>query len=165
MNPPTPSAFQKPLDFDVFVPHVSPMVAPAYGLVYRLFLLGCLIALVGWALSLLIGSTAQPVDKGMMGWLIAGLALVLYMGIVMLRSRTTLTTDTLSQDWVWEKKVILSQVTYVRLIRLRGMEWLIAPRLLVRDGHGPFKTFHTSSPEMWKEFERWSHILTSISQR
>lgn len=165
MNPLTPSTSQKPLDFDVFVPRVSPMVAPAYGLVYRLLLLGCLIALVGWALNLLIGSTAQPVDKGMMGWLVAGLALVLYMGVVMLRSRTTLTTDTLSQDWVWEKKVILSQVTYVRLIRLRGMEWLIAPRLLVRDGHGPFKAFHTSSPDMWKEFERWSHILAKISQK
>lgn len=101
----------------------------------------------------------------MMAWLLAGLALVFYMGITMLRSKTTLTTDTLSQDWVWEKKVELPQVTYVRLVRIRGIEWLIAPRLLVRAGHGPFKAFHASSPEMWEEFERWSNFLADISRR
>jgi len=37
---------------------------------------------------------------------------------------------------------------------VRGLEWLIAPRLYVRTLMGKFAVFYASSPEMVAEFER-----------
>jgi len=159
MNPHTHTTTPDPLAPPVFAPRQALTVASAYGPSYRLILVASLAMLAIWALRLLFGQDAPAVDGGLLSWLVVGLALVVYMGVVLLRSRTTLTMSTLSQDWFWEKKVALAEVTYVRFMRLRGWEWLIAPRLLVRAGHGPLKTFHAASPEMWAEFERWSQSL------
>lgn len=134
-------------------------VSRAYGTSYRAVLAGSLVMLAVWAVRLLFGDDAPAPQGGLLSWLLIGLALVTYMGVVLLRSQTTLTSTSLSQDWFWEKKVLLQEVTYVRFMRVRGWEWLIAPRLLVRAGHGPLKTFHAASPAMWDEFERWSLAL------
>ena len=48
----------------------------------------------------------------------------------------------------------LRELAYGKLIRVRGLEWLIAPRLYVRTLTGKFAVFYAASPEMVVEFER-----------
>ena len=48
----------------------------------------------------------------------------------------------------------LRELAYGRLIRVRGLEWLIAPRLYVRTLTGKFTVFYAASPDMIREFER-----------
>lgn len=162
---PSPHMHLDPLAPPTFSPSQEKSVCHAYGASYRAVLAGSLVMLLVWAIRLLFADDAPTPAGGLLSWLLVGLALVIYMGIVLLRSQTTLTASTLSQDWFWEKKVALQEVTYVRFMRLRGWEWLIAPRLLVRAGHGPLKSFHAASPHMWAEFERWSQALRDRQQR
>lgn len=88
------------------------------------------------------------------GWFIAGLLLMLYTWWHILFSVTRLDAQTLHQTWVWDKHMDLRELAYGKLIRVRGLEWLIAPRLYVRTLMGKFAVFYASSPEMLKEFER-----------
>ena len=88
------------------------------------------------------------------GWFIAGLLLVGYTWWCILRSVTRLDEQGLYQTWMWDKHMELRELAYGKLIRVRGLEWLIAPRLYVRTLMGKFAVFYASSPEMVAEFER-----------
>ena len=69
-------------------------------------------------------------------------------------SRTRLTADSLHQSWIWDKKMELRELAYGKLIRVRGLEWLVAPRLYVRTLLGKFAVFYAVDREMLDEFER-----------
>ena len=88
------------------------------------------------------------------GWFIAGLLLLLYTWWHILRSATHIDQAGLHQTWVWDKHMELGELAYGKLIRVRGLEWLIAPRLYVRTLMGKFAVFYAASPDMISEFER-----------
>jgi hypothetical protein len=87
-------------------------------------------------------------------WFLAALAMMLYTWWCIVRSVTTLDGEQLRQTWVWTKKMDLGELAYGRLMRVRGLEWLIAPRLYVRTLLGKFAVFYAAEPEMVAEFER-----------
>ncbi|MGH6627153.1 MAG: hypothetical protein ACRECD_11560, partial [Burkholderiaceae bacterium] len=70
------------------------------------------------------------------------------------RSTTRIDSEALSQTWVWDKKMELRELAYGKLIRVRGLEWLIAPRLYVRTLLGKFAVFYAADPALIAEFER-----------
>lgn len=78
------------------------------------------------------------------------------------RSQTTLTDKTLKQTWIWDKEVALPELVYAKLIRVRGFDWLIAPRLYVRTMMGKFTVFYAAEKPMIQAFER---LIISINQR
>lgn len=87
-------------------------------------------------------------------WFLAGLAMMLYTWWCIVSSVTTLDGEQLQQTWVWTKKMELRELAYAKLIRVRGLEWLIAPRIYVRTLLGKFQVFYASDPAMVSEFER-----------
>jgi hypothetical protein len=48
----------------------------------------------------------------------------------------------------------------VKLIRLRGFDWLIAPRLYARTHGGKFASFYASTPAVLEQFEKISTKLS-----
>ncbi len=78
------------------------------------------------------------------------------------RSKTTLTENTLKQTWIWDKEVALPELVYAKLIRFRGFDWLIAPRLYVRTMMGKFIVFYAADKAMIAEFQK---LLIRIQQR
>jgi hypothetical protein len=54
----------------------------------------------------------------------------------------------------------VSDLAYVKLIRLRGFDWLIAPRLYARTHGGKFASFYASTPDVLAQFERISDKLS-----
>ncbi|MFT4268060.1 MAG: hypothetical protein QM586_12700 [Xenophilus sp.] len=92
-------------------------------------------------------------------WTAAGLALfaaaalmVLWMGTWIVRSRTRLEGDTLSQTWLWTRRVEARDVASVKLVDIPGLRRLMAPRLLVRRRGGGMTWFHSANPQLLAAF-------------
>ena len=99
------------------------------------------------------------------GWLFAALCLMVYTGWYIFNGRTTLDNFTLEQTWMWHKRAELRQLAYVKLIRMRGLEWLIAPRLYTKTYAGKLAIFYASSPDMLVEFQRMEAELKALRLR
>jgi hypothetical protein len=96
---------------------------------------------------------------GAAAWTASGLTLfalgvlcIGWMGYWIVRSRTRLDGDELTQTWLWNKRVTASEVTQLKLVHWRGLEPLIAPRLLVRRRGGAVGWFHSADARLLVEF-------------
>ena len=78
-----------------------------------------------------------------------------YWGI--LSSRTSLDGRTIRQSWLWRKEVALADITQLKLIHVRGLSWLVAPRLVVRSGSLGLTTFHVADPQVLEAFRRLAY--------
>lgn len=136
-----------------FTPRGGSITAPAFSLPFKI--LATLIVLAcsaGFIQTWLAGRVSGNTLGG--GWFIAGLLLIVYTWVSILRSTTRLDAGGLHQTWVWDKHMDLGDLAYCKLIRVRGLDWLIAPRLYARTLMGKFSVFYTASPGMTAEFER-----------
>lgn len=95
------------------------------------------------------------------GWLGAAVGMMAYTEWHILKGRTSLNSTTLKQSWVWQKRVALSDLAYAKLIRLRGFDWLIAPRLYTKTFSNKLAVFYAASPAMLIEFQRLEQDLKS----
>ena len=95
-------------------------------------------------------------------WFIAGWLLMLYTWWHILSSITRLNALALHQSWVWDKQIDLRELAYAKLIRVSGLDWLIAPRLYVRTLTGKFAVFYAASPAMLEQFERLAKELKAF---
>ncbi len=88
------------------------------------------------------------------GWFLAAMALMLWTWWAIVRSVTSVEDKQLHQTWVWDKRMDLADLAFAKLIRVRGLEWLVAPRLYVRTLLGKMAVFYTADPAVIAEFER-----------
>ena len=140
-----------------FVPAAEPMRVRAFSLPFRLLATAMVFGIELW--MYLLWQAGQLTPPGMsaaaaMGWPLAALGVILYTWWKILTSRTTLTATALHQSWIWDKKMDVGELAYGKLIRLRGFDWLVAPRLYVRTLLGKFAVFYAADPAMLAEFER-----------
>lgn len=150
---------EDPLSPRLFTPKNAPLTRPAFGTGYRLIATGLVAVLTIWGIRLLTGSVLDQLDRNILGGAMLAYGLLMYMWWIMMRSTTTLTSSTLSQTWFWSKSTPLAQISYAKFLRIRGLEWLVAPRLYVRTGPGPFVSYFAASPELWDEFEAMAQQL------
>lgn len=80
--------------------------------------------------------------------LLAGLALAIvvwgYLNILL--ATTAISSDTLSQGWLWRTSVPLSDISQVKLLRFKPLDGWVAPRLVVRTRGLGNITFHAADP-------------------
>ena len=129
------------------------MRSAAYSLPFKALVTLVVFGAMAWFLLLWQGGKLGA-GSTLAAWFLAALAMMLYSWWCMVRSVTTLDGEKLVQTWVWTKKMDLGELAYGKLIRVRGLEWLIAPRLYVRTLLGKFAVFYAAEPEMVAEFER-----------
>jgi hypothetical protein len=128
----------------------SAAFTPVFKLLATLLVAGC----TAWLAALWHkGALGSGSSTGLL-WFISGLALMLYTWWHILTSRTHIDEAALHQSWVWEKKLELRELAYCRFIRVRGLDWLIAPRLYARTLLGKFAVFYTADPVLIADFER-----------
>lgn len=123
------------------------------------------IALVGgaalWGVQLWrTGLLQQPAGSGSF-WLMAALALMVITVFYILRSHTSVSSQHLRQSWIWDKEMRVSELSYAKLIRVKGLEWLMAPRLYARTQGGTFATFYCADARVLAQFER---LCAKLSQ-
>ncbi len=109
-----------------------------------------------WA-SGILGASLQS-----SGWLAAALGMMAYTEWFILTGKTSLDGTALKQTWMWNKRTELRELAYAKLIRVRGMEWLIAPRLYTKTFSGKLAVFYAASPAMLAEFERLAQALQTM---
>jgi hypothetical protein len=152
-----------------FILSQSPMRSRAFSRPFQL-LAGLMVAGCGyWFFSLWTGGQltpkqGSPVASQVLYWYLAAFALMLYTLWCIQTSITTLTATDLSQTFVWNKHVAISDLAYAKLIRVPGLDWLIAPRLYCRTLLGKFSVFYAADPAMIKELERLRDELKIFRQ-
>jgi hypothetical protein len=68
------------------------------------------------------------------------------------------------QTWIWDKHMSYDELAYAKLIRVRGLEWFMAPRFYVRTLMGKFAVFYVSSPQVQHECERLGAELSAFRE-
>ncbi|MGE4239726.1 hypothetical protein [Ramlibacter sp.] len=140
-----------------FEPRPARIRAAAFSRFFRLLATGLVAAIGTWMHSLWAAGKLAPAGASnamALGWPLAAFAVVAITWWFIQTSKTTLTPEALHQSWMWDKKMELHELAYAKLIRVRGLEWLIAPRLYVRTLLGKFAVFYTADKAMLEEFER-----------
>jgi hypothetical protein len=142
------------------------LTSPAFSRLFKLLALVIVTSCASWMYQLwsagkLAANSAMSPSNGLI-WLLCGLALMLFTLVSIYRSKTTLTAHSLKQTWIWDKEVVLSELVYAKLIRVKGFDWLIAPRLYVRTMMGKFTVFYAADTVMIDAFQK---LIQKIQQR
>lgn len=137
----------------VFAPSLPHLSGPAFGPVYRTLAWGMVAVLLFWMLRLRL-----PWNQTALAW--AAWATLCYTAWVVQRSQLRIDAQHISQDWMWRKQMALAELASLKILRVRGLEWLMAPRIYARTLQGRFTVFYCADPVLLAEIERMRHELT-----
>jgi len=126
----------------------------AFSLPFRLLSLTMLVVGSVWMFSLWREGALGSGESSGLSWFASGLALMFFTVWHIWTSRTRLDETFIHQSWMWDKQMELRELAYAKLIRVSGLDWLIAPRLYARTLNGKFAVFYASDPALLAEFER-----------
>lgn len=135
------------------------MSAFAYSIAFKSIAVGVVLVSAGWVFGLWksgileFGSSAAQQETGVI-WLSMVLGLMAYTLWHILKSRTALASDGLRQSWLWDKQVLFKELAYIKLIRIPGLDWLIAPRVYTRNLSGKSAVFYVADHAMLAEVNR-----------
>jgi hypothetical protein len=121
----------------------------SFKLLATLLTSGC----VGWLFQLERAGLLGDRGTVTMGWFWAASGMMGWTWWAIIRSKTVLTDDVLRQSWLWDKQISRTDMAYAKLIRVNGLNWLIAPRLYVRTLDGKFAVFYAADAPMIQAFE------------
>jgi hypothetical protein len=121
-----------------------------------------------WLLSFWLqgkfGGTADLEGLRSAGWFILGWGLLACTAWFVVVSRIRLDASGITQSWMWTKHFDFDDLAVAQLIRVRGLEWLIAPRLYVRTLAGKFSVFYVSDAAVLLEMNRLGQELKAFRQ-
>lgn len=147
-----------------FVPRAAQstrLQSRAFSMPFKIFA-SAMVALVAlWMLQLVLSGQLDQ-SAATLAWFAAALAMMAYTLWHMWRSVTTLDAQCIHQRWVWDKSFELRDLAYAKLIRVPGLDWLIAPRLYLRTVMGKFAVFYAADPVMIAEFARLAKELEAF---
>ena len=98
------------------------------------------------------------------GWFILAWALLAWTAWHVLQSRARIDAQGIHQTGIWDKHVAFDDLAFAKLIRMRGLEWLIAPRMYVRTLVGKFAVFYVEDATVLAECERLCVELKTFRQ-
>ncbi len=129
------------------------MASAAFSLPFKLLAVALIAMALAWATHMWSTGMLEWSLRSS-GWFLAALGMMSYTVWHILNGKTTLDETALQQTWVWRKRVELHELAYAKLIRVRGLEWLIAPRLYTKTFSNKLAVFYAISPTMLQEFQR-----------
>lgn len=108
--------------------------SPAYPRFARILAVVLVIDLVAFGLWTL--PALRSVKWSMSGLLLFGAAVasIVWIGFWIVRSRTRLEGDVLTQTWTFRRRVHVAEITQIKLVHWGALDGIVAPRLLVRRG-------------------------------
>ena len=150
-----------PPPFRFTPPGGVPLRSAAYSIPFRVIATVLVFGAAAWLLQLW-QSGKLGASSTLGTWFLAALAMMLYTWWCIVRSVTTLDGSELRQSWIWTKRMELRELAFARVIRIRGLEWLVAPRIYVRTLLGKFAVFYAADPMMVAEFDRLAAELAAF---
>ena len=150
----------------VFEPTPSPVEGAAFSNTFQALVWLMTLGLGAWLWGLWqqgkFGDPAHLESVRTAGWFILGWGLLVWTAWRVRLSRTRMDTQGLFQSWIWHKHMPYEQLAYTQLIRVKGLEWLIAPRFYVRTLAGKFAVFYIADPGLQRECERLADKLEAF---
>lgn len=147
-----------PLELDLATDQI--VSGKAFSVAFRVLALLLVEGVAWWAYVLWSNGKLGDSMTSSVLWLLAALVLMFITVFYVFRSVTSVSSSHLKQSWIWNKEMPIRDLAYVKLIRLRGFDWLIAPRLYARTHGGKFASFYASTPDVLKQFESIKNKLS-----
>jgi hypothetical protein len=97
-------------------------------------------------------------------FVLIALAVVVAGYLSVLYSRTTIDGEEIRQSGFPPRRVALADIAQLKLVRVRGLEWLITPRLVVRARGLGVSTFHCADPGVLQAVEQLCYGRSSPSR-
>ena len=162
MSQDTPSSPTPPTVLQ-FAPAGGDMAGAAYGTVFKGIALVLLAVAGAWAWQMQQWGQQQATPQPAF-WLWAPWGLMAYTVWFAVTGTTRLTSQYIEQSWMWRKRVELNNLAYAKVIRIGGLDWLIAPRLYTKSFGGKLVIFYAADAAMLAEFKRLELALTELRQ-
>jgi hypothetical protein len=161
-----PLVSEPALSIAPFVFEPSPLEGAAFSRTFQALVGLLVLGLGAWLVVLWqqgkFGDSTQLESVRSAGWFILAWGLLVWTALQVHKSRTRLDSKGLFQSWIWDKHMPFEQLAYTQLIRVKGLEWLIAPRFYVRTLAGKFAVFYIADPALQRECERLALELQSF---
>ena len=145
-----------------FTPSEPELECNAFGVVFKAITTVLIAGCVLWLWLLWQKGVLGSGGRSGLFWFIAALALMATTTWYIFTSKTRLSRERLHQSWVWNKQLDLRDLAYCKLVRVRGLEWLIAPRLYARTLMGKFAVFYAADAVMLENFQRLTNELAEF---
>ena len=143
-----------PPPFRFELPGGAPLQGAAFSPAFKFIATALVAGTTGWFVQLWLAGKVSGGTVSILSWFLAALAMMGYTWWCIVRSVTRIDSQALTQTWMWDKKMELRELAYGKLIRVRGLEWLVAPRLYLRTLTGKFSVFYAADPRLIAQFER-----------
>lgn len=148
----------------VFTPVGGSLQSPAYGLVFKAIALAMLAMAGVWAFQMHQLAQQGQANTSMVSWLWLPWGLMAYTVWFVVTGTTHMSATSIEQSWMWRKRIDLDDLAYAKLIRIRGLEWLFAPRFYTKNFGGKLFIFYAADTRMLEEFKRLELALNAIRQ-
>ena len=125
---------------------------PAFPVLVKVMASLLMAALVYWGLRTVQDLSAVAWTGGALAFLGAALVMIAVCYFWILRSRTTISETHIRQTWIWRKEVALADVAHIKMIFVPYVDWLIAPRVVVRVRGRGMVVFHASDRRLLQAF-------------
>lgn len=125
--------------------HPESSAGSAFPPFVKLLATAMVVALLAQAVQVLRPLLQQDWTAAGAVFMVAALVLVGWTLAWIWRSRTGVDEEGIRQTWFWSKSVRWEDVVQARLVVVPGMEWLLAPRLIVRRRGGGVLVFHVGN--------------------
>ena len=152
----TPGA---PLPYPYEAP-VQAMTGQAFGPVFKMLAWSILLALLVWIWRLDFDWRSSQGALVAAAW-----AMLAFMAWHIQRSRIRLDQEAIEQSWMWRRRLALRELAFIQVMRVRGLEFLIAPRIYARSLGGTFTFFYCSDRALLDEFARLAEALRQHEHR
>lgn len=132
---------------------------PSFPMSVKIMATAMMLALLVFGSKTFLGPAEAPTRALVAGeWVfLVAVAAVIGSGYwSIMTGRTSCDGQCIEQTWLWRKKVSLADITQIKLISVRGLNWLVVPRLVVRTGYG-LTTFHAGDPAVFSRFKLLAH--------
>ncbi|WP_240792038.1 hypothetical protein [Rhodoferax bucti] len=146
----------------VFTPQGGAMKAAAYSIVFKGIALAMLSLAGLWAFQMHQLAQQGQASSTVVSWLWLPWGLMAYTVWFVLTGTTRLSSTAIEQSWMWTKRIELDNLAYAKVIRIRGLEWLIAPRFYTKNFGGKLFIFYAADPAMLDEFKRLELALAAL---
>ena len=137
------------------VEQAAVLESPAYPPFVRILSVVLVVDLIGFGLWSI--PTLREADWSVSSIVVFAIAAlcIAWMGYWIVYSRTRLEGDVITQTWLWNKREDAADVANLKLVHLRWLERVMAPRLLVRRRNGSVTWIHSAD----------ARLLTGFAQR
>ena len=143
-----------------YVPPQPALQGAAFGPLFKALAWGIVLGLGVWIVRLDL-----PWRSSAGAWIAVSWCMLAYIVWHIQRSRIVLGPEGIEQTWMWRRRLDLCELATLQVMRVRGLEFLIAPRLYARNLGGTFTFFYCHDPVLLQEFTRLAQALREHALR